>query len=86
MGHPAASKHEEEEPMPDSAIKCPSCERKILLQWPQSTGSALYDYHCPYGCGAGLQVQATPPIYIHRLDSTGNWEPFEIIGANAVIS
>src|SRR6266852_2619740 len=49
---------EQEEPMLDRAITCPTCGRKILLRWRKSAGSALYSFSCPY-CGAGLQAQAT---------------------------
>ena len=67
--------------MPDQVISCPQYGRKIRLQWPQSTSSSLHDYTCPYACGAGLQVQATPPIRIYRLDPTGNRELAHTIGS-----
>jgi hypothetical protein len=67
--------------MPEKVIKCPKCRRKIRLRWKQSRSSSLHDYNCPYACGAGLQVQATPPIRIYRLDSTGNWELAHTIGS-----
>jgi len=60
-------------------VHCP-CGAKLLLRWIWSTGSAIYPVRCP-DCGAEHQVQGTPPIELHHLDSKGNWEYVTTIGS-----
>jgi hypothetical protein len=64
--------------MAEKKIVC-HCGLPILLRWQEARGSALYSFTCPE-CSNGHEIVATPPIQVHRVDATGNWELAKIIG------
>ena len=47
-----------------------------------ATSNATYLVTCP-DCSTGHEMVVTPPIRVHRMDASGNWEFVETNGGAA---
>jgi hypothetical protein len=62
-------------------LACPTCQQKYLMEFRPGHADrvAVHPFVCD--CKTELQVEAALPILVYKLDSNGDWNFADTIGA-----